>query len=540
MAHKLTYLSAEHDNAGSSFTFRVHDGITFSLNSATMTVGIDPVNDAPEATNPTLTVTPENRRFVTTLTGSDVEGDDFSFALTNTLPNDNALFSIDPDGTSLGFNVTPDFELPPADFDGDGIYTVEVSVTDVHGDSTVRLLSVRLADMNEGVTASNDFITVDEGDSHSYWVLGNDVDPENNIVSVTLDTLPTWGTASFAGGTLTYVHGGDEEHTDFLTYTIVDDAGFSDTATVFIGIDPVDDVTIANDDLVVDLNSVVDIELEKLLSNDDDPDSDVDDMDLIITKYSPEGTVKIVDGTLTFEPNSNFDGQAELEYVVDVDGTISNTATITIIATVPTPPDTTDPVEEESDPDEETNDDPTTPEDESDTSGPSTTDEDDSPVTGISNDDDDDDFGIFGVPEERVAIEFEDLGTGYKHDFTGRSYVYSSRFDELSIDELVSAVSTSKIAQLSEFDAVISQAFLWEDLDSAKRDFMVNQIQIGVPAIAASAASFLTVGYLAWIIRGGVLLTTFMSSIPAWSSFDIQSVLEAANGDESIEQMVDQ
>jgi hypothetical protein len=69
---------------------------------------------------------------------------------------------------------------------------------------------------------------------------------------------------------------------------------------------------------------------------------------------------------------------------------------------------------------------------------------------------------------------------------------------------------------------------------------MQGKLNFEMPEIAASAASFLTVGYLAWIIRGGVLLTTFMSSVPAWSSFDIQSLIESASGgDESIEQMVD-
>ena len=81
---------------------------------------------------------------------------------------------------------------------------------------------------------------------------------------------------------------------------------------------------------------------------------------------------------------------------------------------------------------------------------------------------------------------------------------------------------------------------VWDDLDSAKQNYLLNGLQIGVPTIVSSAASFLTVGYLAWIIRGGVLLTTFMSSMPTWSSLDILSVLDTTGGDESIEQMVDQ
>jgi hypothetical protein len=78
-------------------------------------------------------------------------------------------------------------------------------------------------------------------------------------------------------------------------------------------------------------------------------------------------------------------------------------------------------------------------------------------------------------------------------------------------------------------------------LDAAKRNFLQGELQHGVQEIAALAASFLTVGYVAWVIRGGVLHKTFMSSVPAWSSFDIQSLIESASNahDESIEQIVD-
>jgi hypothetical protein len=53
-----------------------------------------------------------------------------------------------------------------------------------------------------------------------------------------------------------------------------------------------------------------------------------------------------------------------------------------------------------------------------------------------------------------------------------------------------------------------------------------------MPAYASAGASLFTVGYVAWLIRGGVLLTSFMSSLPSWQSFDPLPILEnAGSGD---------
>ena len=93
-------------------------------------------------------------------------------------------------------------------------------------------------------------------------------------------------------------------------------------------------------------------------------------------------------------------------------------------------------------------------------------------------------------------------------------------------------------------ETLFASAFL-DELDSAKFQFAVD-FDITVPSIAMAGTSFLTVGYLAWMVRGGVLLTTFMSSIPAWRMLDPLAVLEAADGtggddsdDQSIGELVD-
>ena len=58
-----------------------------------------------------------------------------------------------------------------------------------------------------------------------------------------------------------------------------------------------------------------------------------------------------------------------------------------------------------------------------------------------------------------------------------------------------------------------------------------------------SAASLLTVGYLVWNLGSGLLVSTFLSSLPTWSALDVLPVISKSaiddEDDESIEQIVD-
>ena len=51
----------------------------------------------------------------------------------------------------------------------------------------------------------------------------------------------------------------------------------------------------------------------------------------------------------------------------------------------------------------------------------------------------------------------------------------------------------------------------------------LDKVVVGSSAIATTS---LSVGYVIWMLRGGSLLASFVSSLPAWSSFDLLPVLE--------------
>ena len=74
-------------------------------------------------------------------------------------------------------------------------------------------------------------------------------------------------------------------------------------------------------------------------------------------------------------------------------------------------------------------------------------------------------------------------------------------------------------------------------------DIAFNKTVLG-SAIAMSTG--LSVGYVVWLVRGGMLLSTLLSSIPAWQILDPLPILagkkedDHSDGDETLESILDQ
>jgi hypothetical protein len=89
-----------------------------------------------------------------------------------------------------------------------------------------------------------------------------------------------------------------------------------------------------------------------------------------------------------------------------------------------------------------------------------------------------------------------------------------------------------------------------QNLDTIKND-MVSQKKLKVDAGSATVVSFgASAAYLIWLLRGGSLLSSFLSIFPAWKSMDPLPVLESfeesrkrrngkADDDESLESLVE-
>jgi hypothetical protein len=141
--------------------------------------------------------------------------------------------------------------------------------------------------------------------------------------------------------------------------------------------------------------------------------------------------------------------------------------------------------------------------------------------------------------DETTVIESDNLSSG-----AVRTYSYAFNLEEIDLlNQLSEDKNMRRSAQGIQFDAnILASAFI-EELDSSKRHFIRDRLAIGSPEVAVSAASLLTVGYLVWNLGSGLLVSTFLSSLPTWSALDVLPVISKSaiddEDDESIEQIVD-
>jgi len=84
---------------------------------------------------------------------------------------------------------------------------------------------------------------------------------------------------------------------------------------------------------------------------------------------------------------------------------------------------------------------------------------------------------------------------------------------------------------------------MWDQMDS-QRDSANAHIQgdVIVVGFAGAAASSFSIGYVAWALRSGFLLSGLLAHLPAWQSFDTLSIMQGLTGGrkaETLEELVD-
>jgi hypothetical protein len=95
--------------------------------------------------------------------------------------------------------------------------------------------------------------------------------------------------------------------------------------------------------------------------------------------------------------------------------------------------------------------------------------------------------------------------------------------------------------------AALRSTDLLNELDRVRDDLQEeSKIEGHAVALSAAATLGLSVGYVFWLLRGGLLLSTVLSSLPAWRLVDPLPILgrleedddEAREPDESLESLV--
>ncbi len=313
----ITFTPDENFNGETTITYTVEDPSGESA-QATVTVTVNPINDAPEAVDD-ADGTQEDTAITVDLLANDfdVDGDDLT-VIAVSVPADQGTVVNNGDGTAT-FTPAPNFN---------GEATISYTIEDEEGLTDSAIHTVDVAAVQDVPDAENDVATTDEDTPVTIDVLANDEDPDGDPLTVTEATSPDGDVVINPDGTITFTPDENFNGNTTIEYTITDPDGNEDTATVFVHVDPVNDAPEAVDDAdTTDEDTPVIVDL---LANDFDVDGD--DLSVVsATLISGEGEiVDNGDGTVTFTPAPDFNGEAVIEYTIQDEEGLQDTALHTI------------------------------------------------------------------------------------------------------------------------------------------------------------------------------------------------------------------
>ena len=232
--------------------------------------------------------------------------------------------------------------MPGANYNGSDTFTY--TATDGDGNTDTATVTISISAVNDPPTAVDDNRAMDEDTGPLVIdVLSNDSpggpDESGQVLTVTAITQPSHGMASIATGDqeVEYTPSADYFGQDSFTYTISDGAGGTDTATVTITVNNVNDPPTANDDSFNSVQEDTATSLDVLANDSIVPDSGetltitaVNKSDGTMPGQTDQGgTVSIVGGQVNYTPPADYFGPDKFQYTIS-DGSLTDTATVTI------------------------------------------------------------------------------------------------------------------------------------------------------------------------------------------------------------------
>ncbi len=197
--------------------------------------------------------------------------------------------------------------------------------------------------VNNGNTppeAFDDYVNVIMNSANNQLdVKANDHDDDGDAITITSVTQPAHGQSSTDGAYAYYTPTTNYYGQDSFTYTISDNHGGTDTATVYVTVINNDIPPIANNDTIT-TNEDVPIWISGL-ANDYDPDGTIVPSSVTVTMPPSHGstTVNTTTGTIRYSPQENYNGADSFVYRITDNQGATDTATVSItILSVNDPP----------------------------------------------------------------------------------------------------------------------------------------------------------------------------------------------------------
>ncbi|GIU07693.1 hypothetical protein TUM4445_13510 [Shewanella sp. MBTL60-112-B2] len=298
--NELLYVPAENFEGSTQIDYVIADPSGLQ-SAATILLSVTEVNDAPIANADSALIDEDSSLNYAVLNNdNDIESQPLTVTL---IQANHGQASVETDG-SITY-------IPDADFNGTD--TINYTIDDGHGGQDSAQLIITVSGVNDDPVAVNDSVNLDEDSSITIPVLVNDSDIDGDRLTVTAQSTPNGAVSVTAYGLVQYTPNANFNGSDSLSYTISDGNGGSASAIVSIAVVSINDKPNAVDDAVsVDEDGSVTVQV---LDNDSDLDND---LLIVTTQPAANGTVVIgLDGSITYVPDSDFNGKDTISYTID-------------------------------------------------------------------------------------------------------------------------------------------------------------------------------------------------------------------------------
>ncbi len=301
-----------------SFTYRAGDG---SLDSGvvTVTLEVEPVNDAPSAAGDAYTTDEDTELEVSAsgLLANDQDLDSTALAIVLVTPPAQGALAL---GEGGAFTYTPG-----GDFNGADSFTYRVS--DGALESSEVTVGLTVNPVNDAPVASGESYTFDEDEAGTVGftegVLANDSDVESTALTVSLVGDVSYGTLTLSSdGSFTYAPDPDYFGDDSFSYVTYDEQGIASApAEALLTIAPINDAPVgAAESYGLAEDSVFSVDAAAgVLANDSDADGD--GLTPVVLTEPSSGTLALfADGSFVYVPAPDFNGGDSFAYAAS-DGT---------------------------------------------------------------------------------------------------------------------------------------------------------------------------------------------------------------------------
>ncbi|WP_193747488.1 retention module-containing protein, partial [Cellvibrio sp. OA-2007] len=252
----------------------------------------DYINRAPLVTDQTL-ASNEDEVLTGQIIATDIEGDSITYALTSAPAN----------GTLQLNPITGQFTfIPTANYFGPDSFVV--TVTDSRGNASSTTITLNILSVNDAPTTNDINLTTDEDVPVNGQVVAEDI--EGDTLTYTVSGQPAHGSVALnpATGAFVYTPSADYNGSDVFIVTVADGNGGTTTSTVRIGINPVNDAPVSNDqNLITDEDTPIDGQVVA-------SDVDGDTLGYSVSAQPGNGVVVLnaATGGFTYTPNANYNG----------------------------------------------------------------------------------------------------------------------------------------------------------------------------------------------------------------------------------------